>query len=25
MSCSRSVVLLNNALKIAVMKNGDLS
>ncbi|MES4010308.1 DUF5405 family protein [Escherichia coli] len=24
MSCSRSVVLLNNALKIAVMKNGDL-
>lgn len=24
-SCSRSVVLLNNALKIAVMKNGDLS
>ncbi|HDW3191373.1 DUF5405 family protein [Escherichia coli] len=25
MSCSHSVVLLNNALKIAVMKNGDLS
>ena len=25
MSCSRSVVLLNNALKIAVMKNSDLS
>ena len=25
MSCSRSVVLPNNALKIAVMKNGDLS
>ena len=25
MSCSRSVVLLNNASKIAVMKNGDLS
>ena len=25
MFCSRSVVLLNNALKIAVMKNGDLS
>ena len=25
MSCSRSVVLLNNALKITVMKNGDLS
>ena len=25
MSCSRSVVLLNNALKIVVMKNGDLS
>lgn len=25
MSCSCSVVLLNNALKIAVMKNGDLS
>ena len=25
MSCSRSVVLLNNALKIAVMENGDLS
>ncbi|HBN1712316.1 TPA: DUF5405 family protein [Escherichia coli] len=25
MSCSRSVVLLNNALKIAFMKNGDLS
>ena len=25
MSCSRSIVLLNNALKIAVMKNGDLS
>ncbi|EON6790579.1 DUF5405 family protein [Escherichia coli] len=25
MSCSRSVVLLNNALKIAVMKSGDLS
>ena len=25
MYCSRSVVLLNNALKIAVMKNGDLS
>ncbi len=25
MSCSRSVVLLNNALKISVMKNGDLS
>ncbi|EHH7742334.1 hypothetical protein J4896_004370 [Escherichia coli] len=25
MSCSRSVVLLNNALKIAVMKDGDLS
>ncbi|MES3981210.1 DUF5405 family protein [Escherichia coli] len=25
MSCSRSVVLLNNALKIAVMKNGELS
>ncbi|WP_250667194.1 DUF5405 family protein, partial [Escherichia coli] len=24
-SCSHSVVLLNNALKIAVMKNGDLS
>ncbi|EMX1009814.1 DUF5405 family protein [Escherichia coli] len=24
MSCSRSVVLLNNALKITVMKNGDL-
>ncbi|EPD6068029.1 DUF5405 family protein, partial [Escherichia coli] len=23
MSCSHSVVLLNNALKIAVMKNGD--
>ncbi|EPW8590821.1 DUF5405 family protein, partial [Escherichia coli] len=23
MSCSRSVVLLNNALKITVMKNGD--
>ncbi|EFJ2859020.1 TPA: DUF5405 family protein [Escherichia coli] len=25
MSCSHSVVLLNNALKIAVMGNGDLS
>ncbi|MBY8772765.1 DUF5405 family protein [Escherichia coli] len=25
MSCSRSIVLLNNALKIAVMGNGDLS
>ena len=25
MSCSYSVVLLNNALKIAVMENGDLS
>ncbi|MES3844594.1 DUF5405 family protein [Escherichia coli] len=25
MSCSRSVVLLNNALKIAVMKNGAIS
>ena len=25
MSCSRSFVLLNNALKIAVMENGDLS
>lgn len=25
MSCSRSIVLLNNALKIAVMENGDLS
>ncbi|HAV9905730.1 TPA: hypothetical protein JLH72_000472 [Escherichia coli] len=25
MSCSRSIVLLNNALKISVMKNGDLS
>lgn len=25
MSCSHSVVLLNNALKIAVMENGDLS
>ncbi|MDD8695239.1 DUF5405 family protein [Escherichia coli] len=25
MSCSRSVVLLNNALKIAVMKNGDMA
>lgn len=25
MSCSHSVVLLNNALKIAVMKNSDLS
>ncbi|EBT8773504.1 hypothetical protein GLZ14_11745 [Salmonella enterica] len=25
MSCSRSVVLLNNVLKIAVMENGDLS
>ena len=25
MSCPRSVVLLNNALKIAVMENGDLS
>ncbi|EFN7632738.1 DUF5405 family protein [Escherichia coli] len=25
MSCSRSVVLLNNALKITVMENGDLS
>ncbi|HFI6505366.1 TPA: DUF5405 family protein [Escherichia coli] len=25
MSCSRSVVLLNNALKIVVMKNDDLS
>ena len=25
MPCSRSVVLLNNALKIAVMENGDLS
>ena len=25
MACSRSVVLLNNALKIAVMKTGDLS
>ena len=25
MSCSRSVVLLNNALKITFMKNGDLS
>ncbi|EPE0766226.1 DUF5405 family protein, partial [Escherichia coli] len=24
MSCSHSVVLLNNALKIAVMENGDL-
>ena len=25
MSCSRSIVLLNNTLKIAVMGNGDLS
>ncbi|WP_097421782.1 DUF5405 family protein [Escherichia coli] len=25
MSCSRLVVLLNNALKITVMENGDLS
>ncbi|HCT1890298.1 TPA: DUF5405 family protein [Escherichia coli] len=25
MSCSHSVVLLNNTLKIAVMENGDLS
>lgn len=25
MSCSRSIVLLNNALKIAIMENGDLS
>ena len=25
MSCSRSIVLLNNALKIAGMENGDLS